>query len=392
MNTPIHALVIFRKLLDDEVVRQAVCLSEGGGYDVVDTYADFAAALFEHTENWSRYLLSRVLEDESLYLMKIARGEAVSGMLADCLAAELTTLRAFSMLSPKDIPLPAEVRLPQWQTEDIDFAGIYAAHLAEIPHRGYGVFARHRAFRMADGRLVPVLYPDSVRLTDLVGYRRQRELVLENTRALLRGAPAANVLLYGDSGTGKSSTVKAVLNELAPEGLRLVELRKEQLHDIPALLDRLSGNPLKFILYIDDLSFTKDDDNFRALKAVLEGSIASRRQNVAVYATSNRRHLVQETFSDRDGDEIHLGDTLEEQSSLADRFGLSVTFARPDKDEFLEIAAALAAKSGLSVSPEELAAGAQAFALRRGGRSPRVARQYVEHLVTARLENEEKER
>jgi predicted AAA+ superfamily ATPase len=241
---------------------------------------------------------------------------------------------------------------------------------------------------MTEGRLVPVLYPDTVRLCDLIGYRRQRELVLENTRALLRGAPAANVLLYGDSGTGKSSTVKAVLNELAPEGLRLIELRKEQLHDIPALLDQLSGNPLKFILYIDDLSFTKDDDNFRALKAVLEGSIASRRQNVAVYATSNRRHLVQETFSDREGDEIHLTDTLEEQSSLADRFGLSITFSRPDKEEFLEIVTALAHKNGLSVSLEELAVGAQAFALRRGGRSPRVARQYVEHLVAQRCEKE----
>lgn len=389
MNTGIHALVIFRKLLDDEVVRQAVCLSEGGGYGTVDAYADFAAALFPHTENWSRYLLSRVLEDENLYLMKIARGETVSRTLQDCLAGELETLRQFSMLSPSDIPIPAGIRLPQWQTEDINFSKVYAEHLAEIPFRGYGIYARHRAFRMAEGRLVPVLYPDTVHLGDLVGYRRQRELVLENTRALLRGAPAANVLLYGDSGTGKSSTVKAVLNELAPEGLRLIELRKEQLHDIPALLDQLSGNPLKFVLYIDDLSFTKDDDNFRALKAVLEGSIASRRQNVAVYATSNRRHLVQETFSDREGDEIHLTDTLEEQSSLADRFGLAITFSRPDKEAFLEIVTALAEKNGLSISPDELAVGAQAFALRRGGRSPRVARQYVEYLVAQRMEKEQ---
>ena len=167
-----------------------------------------------------------------------------------------------------------------------------------------------------------------------------------------------------------------------------MELRKEQLHDIPALLDKLSGNPLKFILYIDDLSFSKDDDNFRALKAVLEGSIASRRQNVVVYATSNRRHLVQESFSDREGDEIHLSDTLEEQSSLADRFGLSITFSRPDKEEFLEIVTALAKSSGLEIPLGELATGAQAFALRRGGRSPRVARQYVEHLVTLRMEKE----
>ena len=221
MNTPMHALVIFRRLLDDEVVRQAVCLAEGGGYGTVDAYADFAAALFEHTENWSRYLLSRVLEDENLFLVKIAKSEAVSRTLQDCLAAELKTLRDFSMLSPADIVLPVGVTLPLWQTEAIDFAGIYASHLAEIPFRGYGIYARHRAFRLTDGKLVPVLYPDTVQLCDLIGYRRQRELVLENTRALIRGAPAANVLLYGDSGTGKSSTVKAVLNELAPRGCGL---------------------------------------------------------------------------------------------------------------------------------------------------------------------------
>ncbi len=388
MNKNIHALVIFRGLLDDPVVRSALYLSEGGGYSTVDAYADFASLLFVHTENWSRYLLSRILEDENLYLLKAAQGGEISKTLEDCLQAELTALKAFAEMSHSDIELPSDLYLPPWETEEIDFIGIYKERIAEIGEKGYGIYARHHAFRLQDGSLLPVLYPDNVKLSDLVGYSRQREMVLDNTKALMRGAPAANVLLYGDSGTGKSSTVKAVVNQLAEEGLRLVELRKEQLHDIPSLLDKLGGNPLKFILFIDDLSFTKDDDNFRALKAVLEGSIASRRQNVVVYATSNRRHLVRETFSDRDGDEVHIGDTLEEQSSLADRFGLSVTFTRPDREAYLEIVESLARRSGLSLPYNELAVQAQAFALRRGGRSPRVAKQFVEHLVSMRIEHE----
>ncbi len=192
--------------------------------------------------------------------------------------------------------------------------------------------------------------------------------------------PAVNVLLYGDAGTGKSSSVKAIANEFAADGLRLVEVKKNQLYQIPALLDSLAQNPLKFILFIDDLSFSANDDNFAALKAILEGSVGGRSQNVVVYATSNRRHLIKETLSDRSGDDIHEADTRQELMSLSARFGLTVTFQRPDKVRFEEILLDLAKQYGVQMPSDQLFIKGEAFAIRAGGRSPRVARQFIELL------------
>ena len=218
-----------------------------------------------------------------------------------------------------------------------------------------------------------------MRLTDLKGYEDEREAVIANTRALLKGRPAANVLLYGDAGTGKSSTVKAVVNAFRGEGLRLIEIAMTQFRQIPGLIERLSDNPLKFILFIDDLSFAKETADFGALKAVLEGSVSSRGKNLAIYATSNRRRLVKESFSDRSED-VHRSETLQELSSLSERFGLSVRFFRPDKAQYLDIVRALGAQYGLGVGDAKLEAEAERYALQRGGRSPRVARQFVEYL------------
>ncbi len=233
-----------------------------------------------------------------------------------------------------------------------------------------------------EGRIVPVGHPDTICLEELVGYERERGLVLDNLRALLEGGRAANMLLTGDAGTGKSSTVKAAGNALKGEGLRIIEVRRDQLGHIPALLDELSGNPLKFILFIDDLSFRKDDDSYSALKAVLEGSVSARSRNVILCATSNRRHIVKEKFSDREGDDVHRSDAMQETVSLADRFGLHVTFQRPGKDSFLAIVHALAQRQG--VDGPELDAAAERFVLLRGGRSPRLARQFVDSLTAVR--------
>ena len=188
------------------------------------------------------------------------------------------------------------------------------------------------------------------------------------------------MLLYGDCGTGKSSTVKAIANEYAPQGLRLIELKKKQLHELPTIVETVSRNPLKFIIFIDDLSFTEDDDDFAALKAILEGSVSSSAANLVIYATSNRRHLVRETFSARQGDEIHFKDTMQELLSLSDRFGLTVTFQKPDKKTFLEVVSSLAKQYELEMPKDELDMKAEAFALARGGRSPRVAKQFIEYL------------
>lgn len=233
---------------------------------------------------------------------------------------------------------------------------------------------------------MPVSHPDQTSLSELYGYEIQRQEVIENTLALVQGKPAVNLLLYGDAGTGKSSTVKAVVNTYREQGLRLIELKKEQLREIPQLVDTLAHNPLKFILFIDDLSFTRDDDDFSALKAMLEGSVSSNAANVVIYATSNRRHLVRETFSDREGDEIHYNDTMQEMLSLSDRFGLTITFLRPDKTQYQEIVRELAQQYGVTMDPQELRVKADAFAIRKSGYSPRVAKQFIELMKAAQTE------
>ena len=270
---------------------------------------------------------------------------------------------------------------PAWEISPLDYAAAFRARLAEVSEKGYGIFAKYHVFTVEDGELVPVRYPDPQRLDELPGYEREREKIIANTRALLAGKPANNVLLYGDAGTGKSSAVKAIANEFAGEGLRLVEVKKNQLYQMPGLMDTLAQNPLKFILFIDDLSFSSNDDNFAALKAILEGSVGGRSQNLVVYATSNRRHLIKETMTDRTGDDIHEADTRQELMSLSARFGLTVTFQRPDKDRYEAILLDLARQYKVQMPSDQLFIKGEAFALRSGGRSPRVAKQFVELLA-----------
>ena len=276
--------------------------------------------------------------------------------------------------------------LPTWQTKPIDFVAEYQAHMKNIGQTGYGMYAKYHMFTVEGSALVPVKYPDPQRLSELPGYEGEREKVIANTEALLSGQFANNVLLYGDAGTGKSSTVKALANEYKGKGLRLVEVKKKQLYQISDLMEELAANPLKFILFIDDLSFTTNDDNFAALKAILEGSVGGRTQNVVVYATSNRRHLIKESHADREGDDIHHSDTMQELMSLSARFGLTVTFSRPDRDRFQYIVATLAQRKGLDMPPQVLQQKAEAFALRSGGRSARVAKQFIDLLATGVLQ------
>ena len=253
--------------------------------------------------------------------------------------------------------------------------------LSNISRTGYGIYAKYSFFRLEDGEIVPVAHPDYQRLDELFGYERERDIIIRNTTSFAKGQGASNMLLYGDAGTGKSSTIKAVCASLAPKGLRIIEVKKNQLYQIPALMDELAKNPLKFILFIDDLSFASNDDNFAALKAILEGGVGGRSHNVAVYATSNRRHLVKETMADRSGDDLHAMDTRQELMSLSARFGLTVTFQQPDKDRYDRILLELAKQYNVQMPSDQLFIKGAAFALRAGGRSPRVAKQFVELLA-----------
>ena len=391
-NARLHGLVVFRSLLDDPVVAKLLDLTdrmEAGapGYGpVCDAVAQFEAALFEHTTNWGSYLSAAVLEAETVCVRQAASG-TLAPALQTALDSELAFLQALCGLTLDELLTAAGSAtgqaqelafLPRWETSGIDLPAAYAQRMSEVGKKGYGMFAKHHVFTVENGQLVPVKYPDPQRLSELPGYEKEREKVIANTKALLAGMPANNVLLYGDAGTGKSSAVKAIANEFAPEGLRLVEVKKNQLYQIPDLMDKLAANPLKFILFIDDLSFTANDDNFAALKAILEGSVGGRARNIAVYATSNRRHLIKETLTDRTGDDIHEADTRQELMSLSARFGLTVTFQRPEKARFETILEELARQHHIQMPMDQLLVKAEAFAIRAGGRSPRVAKQFIE--------------
>ena len=391
-NARLHGLVVFRSLLDDPVVAKLLDLTdrmEAGapGYGpVCDAVAQFEAALFEHTTNWGSYLSAAVLEAETVCVRQAASG-TLAPALQTALDSELAFLQALCGLTLDELLAAAGSAtgqaqelafLPRWEASGIDLPAAYAQRMSEVGKKGYGMFAKHHVFTVESGQLVPVKYPDPQRLSELPGYEKEREKVIANTKALLAGMPANNVLLYGDAGTGKSSAVKAIANEFAPEGLRLVEVKKNQLYQIPDLMDKLAANPLKFILFIDDLSFTANDDNFAALKAILEGSVGGRAKNIAVYATSNRRHLIKETLTDRTGDDIHESDTRQELMSLSARFGLTITFGSPDRDRYLYIVKQLAKQYGLEMDERELSVRSEAFAIRAGGRSARVAKQFIE--------------
>lgn len=237
-------------------------------------------------------------------------------------------------------------------------------------------------FRVSNGEIYPIDFSDDISLDDFVGYEDERRRVYDNIEALTQGRPALNTLLCGDAGTGKSSTVKACANHFFDSGVRLIELRKDQLFDLPYIMSRIEGNPLKFIIFIDDLSFNKNDDCFSMLKAVLEGSASGKASNAVIVATSNRRHIVKESFAERQGtDDVHRADTMQELMSLSDRFGLVVYFSKPNKALYLEIVHQLAQKADLNIPSDELDIKAEAFALSKGSRSPRAAEQFINSLI-----------
>lgn len=253
---------------------------------------------------------------------------------------------------------------------------------------GTGAFSYCYTFRFqatGTGELLkPILEPDPIRLSNLIGYETQRKQVISNTEQFVKGFPANNLLLYGDRGTGKSSTIKALVHEYGRQGLRMIEMAKHDLHKLPQLLDLIRYRPHRFIIFIDDLSFEEGEVDYKYLKAVLEGSLEARPENVLIYATSNRRHLIKERFSDREfsGDEeVRAQDTLQEKLSLADRFAMTVTFTSPDQEQYLGIVAGLAEQAGLQVGPDKLREEALRWAIWHNGFSGRTARQFINDLI-----------
>lgn len=282
---------------------------------------------------------------------------------------------------------PKAGELKKLLTGSSDWSACLEALAAYYRFAGSGIFGKYGAFRWVSRyeQLEGIDEPDPVRLEDLIGYQAQRQDVVINTEKFLAGLPANNILLYGDRGTGKSSTVKALLNRYQNRGLRLIEVPKSALGDYPLIISKLRGKPQRFILFVDDLSFEDSEVEYKELKAVLEGGLEVRPANVLIYATSNRRHLVRESFSDRspavDGDgDLRAGDTVQEKLSLADRFGIMVLFVMPDRSLYLDIVRGLAEQRGINIPASELEKKALLWEAWHNGRSGRTARQFIDDL------------
>ena len=357
------------------------------------------------SDAWQSHLASRILEDENPFSLA-AEKEALDPIILEQARRDLRTLQALfnlgaeALLRMIDETVPALVGIwTPWRDPSFlpyasphqalaeklakaDDWGVLAETLARhFAVNGAGPLGRYRAFRWEDRSLRPVSRPDPVRISDLISYEREREPLVKNTERLLAGLPSHHALLYGLPGTGKSSTVKAIANEYVDKGLRLVELAKENLKELPALLDILRSRAPRFIVFIDDLSFEENEVEYKSLKALLEGSVEEPAENVRLYATSNRRNLIRERFSERDEtDDIHARDTMQEKLSLAARFGLRLTFPAPDQIRYLEIVAGLAEERGLKVPPNELKDRALLWDRWHAGRSGRTARQFVDEL------------
>jgi predicted AAA+ superfamily ATPase len=357
---------------------------------------------------WRSHLVGRLLDDENAFSLAAERGEA-SPALVEQTSRDLRTLRRLFDLEAEPLLIVVEDAVPGLEGVWVPWtdpergdtsssrhalarkleaaedwgrcAGLLADHFSR---HGAGSFGRHGAFRWGEDGLRAVDEPDPVRLADLVGYERVREPLLTNTERFLAGLPAHHALLYGMPGTGKSSTVKAVMNEYTDRGLRLVEVAKEDLGALPRVLQSLRARAPRFVIFVDDLSFEENEVEYKALKALLEGSVEEPPGNVRVYATSNRRNLVRERFSERDeggaGDDVHARDTMQEKLSLSARFGLRVTFPTPDQRQYLEIVAGLARRRGIEMPDEELKERAVLWDRWHAGRSGRTARQFVDEL------------
>lgn len=386
LKSKIDSLTVFSGLKHDDVISRFSSLLDAlqakNNESVIRLYSDFTAALYPATSCFTEYIEKLVMQDDNFYVKGIASGNKMSAEIKKSVEQELSILQELASVSSGDIKafIDYDGFLPDWTVCEVDLEYDFMEKLNNISKTGYGIFAGYNFFRLDNGEIVPVAHPDCQSINSLFGYERERSIIMKNTEALVNGTGASNMLLYGDAGTGKSSTIKAVASFLAPKGLRLIEVKKNQLYQIPGIMEELALNPLKFVIFIDDLSFMGNDDNFSALKATLEGSISGCGDNVVIYATSNRRHLVKESFGDRTGDELHINDTMQETMSLAARFGLTITFGKPDKDEYLSIVKSLADEYGINISENELFTKAEAHAIRKNGRSPRTAKQFIELL------------
>lgn len=382
------SVVIFRNILKTKVIKKLLkflnCETKENIDNIkqIDLYSEFLSELFKSDNNLADFILSQIFLDDNIYISKCILKQEINNNLKKTFKNELNFFKYISSFDFSSIfNKEYSKNIAELEIKEIDFYKIYFEHIKNIDKKGYGIFYNNNMFVLDDRKnIIAVKNKDNQDIKKLYGYEIERNKVLSNTKILIEGKKANNILLYGDAGTGKSSTVKAVANFFKDEGLRLIEIKKNQLHFITDIIEKLSCSPLKFIIFIDDLTFSSNDDTFSYLKAILEGGVNSFPNNIAVYVTSNYRHLIKENFTDRTGDDIHIEDTIQQIMSLTNRFGMIITFQRPGRDLFKEIVLSYAKENNIKTDKEELIKQAEAYAIRSAGRSPRVAKQFIELL------------
>ncbi|MDZ7996004.1 MAG: ATP-binding protein [Nostoc sp. EfeVER01] len=408
------SLLLYQSVLQGEVgmafleLLQAIRYTDADARGCLQAYGSYFHALAARNQNWEDYLITQLLLCENPFtrLAGVREFEDLPSALVTAVQHDLQILQslyecssaslsewvqdvAYMPISPvvwykEQELLGVETKFTTY-LQELDNWGDAVEELAAYYRQcGSGLFAEYRALRWQSGQFIGIRYSDQIKLSALVGYESQKDALLKNTEFLLSGEMALHVLLYGSRGSGKSSLVKSLLNEYSYRSLRLLEVAKSDLKDLPEIVEHLRGVSQKFIIFVDDLSFEEDDDAFKALKVVLEGNLIARPQNVVVYATSNRRHLIREFFVDRptpkDNEEIHAWDTMQEKLSFSDRFGLTLTFEPANQKTYLKIVQHLVAQAEINITQEDLEFQALQWATRHNGRSGRTARQFVDFL------------
>ncbi|ACL70313.1 ATP-binding protein [Halothermothrix orenii] len=415
-----NKLVIYRDLFQDKVIKNIINLMASKNtdkenykynfYDLCYNLIKFAETHNVKGDVWRNYLIWRVMAATNIFTISAEKyGTVLKTSLYHLVEYDLKIIKEiYDKVGIKQIArfsgtgadileelsgyCPARDRdnfnpLASWFDKILaSFEGkscdeILSSLIDFHYKNGAAPFNQWVAFRWKDGRFAGVRDHDPITFKDLIGYKKQKERLIKNTLNFLEGKLANNVLLFGDSGTGKSSSVKALVNKFAGRGLRLLEISKNQIKDIPDIVNNLKRRGLHFIIFLDDLSFEDFETDYKYLKAVMEGGIEVKPDNVLFYATSNRRHLVKEKWSDRDSNEVHGGEVLQEKLSLSERFGITITFPSPDRMEYLAIVKKMASRYSIPLGEDELEERALQWEMWHNGRSGRTARQFINHLL-----------
>jgi len=410
----VASLLLFQSVLNNEIGKNFITLlqtlnnKDGKDYaqqtavvNCLEAYGNLFQALAKENKSWQDYLISQILISDNPFSQQVQINpiSQLSPALINATKQDLTILQKLYYCTSQQLSQWVEIaaQLPYslvtWEQENkiksfFENYENWADAIEELANyyqqKGTGIFAKFQAFTWHNQQFFGIKKPDPITLDEIIGYEDQKQTLIKNTQFLLKGYKALNILLYGSRGSGKSSLIKGLLNFYYQEGLRVIEVNKFQLKELPLIMEKLRHQPQKFIIFVDDLSFEEDDEIFKSLKVYLEGNLTAKAPNVVIYATSNRRHLVREFFADRprpiDQDEIHAWDTVQEKLSFSDRFGLTLTFEPANQDLYLTIINHLAKLENINLDQQELEFKAKQWATRNNGRSGRTARQFIDFL------------